>query len=282
MREWGQRREVESMSIQEMQVEQRTQAIAELVRATILKRSRESLEKSYLEKNDISSKFTHEEIGLIYNIIESSYLDLDIGSDSYWFSMFTCSKDPIKKLESIITAYSEDPDSFKYKYLSDLLDNLVVSSYLRLAFHLIYENKSITGISKNYSLNKAFSLAFYNLANLFELYPKQLSKSPYLREVYEFSKAILEFKTSKELEHGHHFIEEHDNWFYDFMMGKTSSSFIVWTCENDKDLRIALRKTTWEEELEKCKQWDIDMETAEDLTDEEEEAYERVMQRLGA
>jgi hypothetical protein len=44
----------------------------------------------------------------------------------------------------------------------------------------------------------------------------------------------------------------------------------------------ALQKTTWDEELEKYRQWDIDMERAEKLTDEEEKAYERVMQRLGA
>ena len=44
----------------------------------------------------------------------------------------------------------------------------------------------------------------------------------------------------------------------------------------------ALKQTNWDEELEKYKLWDTDIERAEHFTEEEEESYKRVMQRLGA
>jgi hypothetical protein len=61
---------------------------------------------------------------------------------------------------------------------------------------------------------------------------------------------------------------------------RIAAKSILWDISKIK--KDALQKTTWDEELEKYRQWDLDMERAEDLTDEEEKAYERVMQRLGA
>lgn len=61
---------------------------------------------------------------------------------------------------------------------------------------------------------------------------------------------------------------------------KIAAKSILWDISKIKN--NALQKATWDEELEKYWQWEIDMESAENLTDEEEKAYERVMERLGA
>lgn len=74
--------------------------------------------------------------------------------------------------------------------------------------------------------------------------------------------------------------EERKNNLRNIESIKIAAKSILWDISKIKE--DALQKTTWDEELEKYRQWDIDMERAEDLTDEEEKAYERVMQRLGA
>jgi hypothetical protein len=74
--------------------------------------------------------------------------------------------------------------------------------------------------------------------------------------------------------------EERKNNLINIENIKVSAKSILWDISKIK--KDALQKTTWDEELAKYRRWDIDMERAEDLTDEEEKAYERVMQRLGA
>jgi hypothetical protein len=48
----------------------------------------------------------------------------------------------------------------------------------------------------------------------------------------------------------------------------------------EEETKLAPHQPLWPAELAKCEQMDRDMNAAEDLTDDEAEAYERVMQRL--
>ena len=286
VRSWSCRDEVDAMSVKEF-----VESTVESTKADISFELRLSFEKSYLSEAVSSHAFQDNEREIVTAAIDKSYPEINHEDDLYWWKMYEVTKKPIEAVTFLSNKFSDNPDDYNYKYLDGLLGRLTVESNLRLAFHFIYEN-STPGLSEINSYKRK-EIAFSCLSKTFELYPEILSKDPNLNVIFGLSKSILEFEFSDKspsssqknyranFRNDNWFIDD-DDWFDSFVSQKSYCSIIVWQCKNNEHLRNALNKPRWEYELEKYAQWDKDMDEAEDLTDQEAEAYKRVMERLGA
>jgi hypothetical protein len=142
----------------------------------------------------------------------------------------------------------ENWDEFPISVKKNLKEKLSFSSLFRNA--LSFPLRTILGIVKSSPL---VLMIFSRKSQTFAL-----NKS-YQEAISNFLSLCSEIQT-----HGHPFKKEDSN-------GNSA----------ERDLEIASQEEMWKEELNKYEQMDRDIKEAEYLTDEEAEAYERVMKRLG-
>jgi hypothetical protein len=196
--------------------------------------------------------------------------------------MFEAIQEPVKRIEFLFSKFFDHPEDYQYEYLDDLLAGLIVTSYLRLAFHLIYEPPAH---SEAHEWHQRFAIAWEYIARIFDLFPAKMAESPYLHEILNLAKSTLDVKLDRKVMSSsfkrHLLFDKTDEWFDSFVGGRSSCAFIIWKCKNDENLRLALQKPRWEDELKRYEQMHEDLNSSEDFTDDEVEAYERVMKKLG-